>query len=149
MTGPVATEIVSAAPTWLGTPYQHQASVKGAGTDCLGLVRGVWREIVGPEVEPVPAYTSDWAEASGKEVLLSASRRILVERPMNEAEPGDVLLFRMRRHSVAKHMGIIASTRPEWTFIHAYSGHGVVESALTDSWHEKVVACFSFPDGVV
>ena len=28
---------------WIGTPYRHQASLKGVGCDCLGLVRGVWR----------------------------------------------------------------------------------------------------------
>ena len=32
--------IVAAARTWIGTPYEHQASCRGAGTDCLGLLRG-------------------------------------------------------------------------------------------------------------
>lgn len=34
-------EIVAAARQWLGTPYRHQASVRGVGCDCLGLIRGV------------------------------------------------------------------------------------------------------------
>ena len=38
-----------AARAWLGTPYRHQASVKGVGADCLGLVRGLWREVAGAE----------------------------------------------------------------------------------------------------
>ncbi|MEE8633091.1 MAG: hypothetical protein V3S93_01305 [Methyloceanibacter sp.] len=46
---------------WLGTPYHHQASVKGVGCDCLGLVRGLWRELCGPEPEAMPRYTRDWA----------------------------------------------------------------------------------------
>lgn len=54
-------EIVAAARGWIGTPYQHQASLKGVGADCLGLVRGVWRGIVGPEPEETPAYTSTWS----------------------------------------------------------------------------------------
>ena len=33
--------ILAAAYDWLDTPYQHQASVKGGGCDCLGLIRGV------------------------------------------------------------------------------------------------------------
>jgi hypothetical protein len=37
---------LTAARSWLGTPYRHQASVKAQGADCLGLVRGVWREVV-------------------------------------------------------------------------------------------------------
>ena len=54
--------VLAAARGWLGTPYRHQASVKGVGADCLGLVRGVWREMVGAEPETLPAYTADWAE---------------------------------------------------------------------------------------
>ena len=49
--------IVQAARGWIGTPYVHQASVKGGGTDCLGLVRGIWREFFGAEPEVMPAYT--------------------------------------------------------------------------------------------
>ena len=58
--------ILSIARDWIDTPYQHQASVKGAGCDCLGLIRGIWREIYGDEPINVPAYTPDWAEALGK-----------------------------------------------------------------------------------
>ena len=36
-----AEAVIAAARGWIGTPYLHQASLKGVGTDCLGLVRGV------------------------------------------------------------------------------------------------------------
>jgi NlpC/P60 family putative phage cell wall peptidase len=36
--------LVTLARGWIGTPYRHQASLKGVGCDCLGLLRGVWRE---------------------------------------------------------------------------------------------------------
>ena len=42
-------EIVRLAREWIGTPYQHQASLKGVGADCLGFLRGVWREAVGED----------------------------------------------------------------------------------------------------
>ena len=58
-------EVVTAARGWIGTPYVHQASVRGAGCDCLGLLRGVWRELIGPEPEVVPPYTMDWSEPQG------------------------------------------------------------------------------------
>jgi NlpC/P60 family putative phage cell wall peptidase len=67
--------IVKAARGWLGTPYHHQASVKGAGSDCLGLIRGIWRELYGPEPEAMPAYTRDWGDATGSETLLAAACR--------------------------------------------------------------------------
>ena len=60
--------IVAAARSWIGTPYRHQASLKGVGCDCLGLLRGVWRDVVGDEPERPPAYSRDWAEASSPKV---------------------------------------------------------------------------------
>ena len=38
-------DIVAAARRWVGTPYVHQASLIHVGCDCLGLVRGVWRDV--------------------------------------------------------------------------------------------------------
>ena len=70
-------DIVAEARRWIGTPYCHQASTLGAGADCLGLVRGVWRGLIGDEPEVVPAYTADWSEASGQEVVLGAASRWL------------------------------------------------------------------------
>ena len=137
-------KVVDAARGWIGTPYLHQASVKGAGCDCLGLLRGVWREVYGPEPEVVPPYTMDWAEPQGIEVLLGAARRHLVEKPVADAAPGDVLVFRMRSGAVAKHVGIMSSGE---AFIHSFSGHGVVESALTDAWRRRVAAVFGFHEG--
>ena len=66
--------IVAEARSWVGTPYQHQCSTKGAGTDCLGLVRGVWRAMLGPEPEVVPPYTADWAEPGGTD--FAAAQRL-------------------------------------------------------------------------
>lgn len=88
--------VVQSARGWIGTPYVHQASVRGAGTDCLGLLRGVWREMLGREPEAVPAYTRDWSEPAGEEVLWEAALRHLVVKPLDAEAAGDVLLFRMR-----------------------------------------------------
>lgn len=136
---------VEIARTWIGTPYRHQASTKGAGTDCLGLLRGIWRELHGAEPEPVPAYTQDWSEPEGAERLWQAARRHLVEcGPRAAHRQGEVLLFRMRAGSVAKHLGLAAERDGLPTFIHAYSGHGVVESPLSAPWRRRVVARFQF-----
>ena len=138
--------VVDAARGWIGTPYVHQSAVRGAGCDCLGLLRGVWREVLGPEPETVPAYTRDWSEPQGEERLWAAALRHLVAKPLPEETPGDVLLFRMRDGAVAKHLGLQAETGPGASFIHAYSGHGVVESALTSPWARRIVARFAFPE---
>ncbi len=137
--------IVNIARQWIGTPYLHQASVRGAGTDCLGLLRGIWRDVFGAEPMPIPAYSADWSEVSGQEALLHAAQRCLVGVPAGAEAQGDVLLFRMRNGAVAKHLGIAARVGPAPTFIHAYTGHGVIESPLSDPWAKRIVARFRFP----
>src|SRR5437764_272872 len=53
--------IVAEAESWLGTPYRHQASLKGVGCDCLGLVRGIWRAVCGREPGALAGYAVDQA----------------------------------------------------------------------------------------
>ncbi|KAA8609687.1 peptidase [Salipiger aestuarii] len=138
-------DLVTAARGWIGTPYVHQSSVRGAGCDCLGLVRGVWREAIGPEPEDIPPYTRDWSEPQGDEALFRAGLRHMTRKALNDEAPGDVLLFRMRASSVAKHLGLQARTGEAASFVHAYSGHGVIESALSLPWRRRIVARFALP----
>jgi len=142
-TSPVAAEAIEAARGWLGTPYRHQASLKGIGCDCLGLIRGIWREIYGEEAELVPPYAADWAEAGGKEALANAGRRHMIEIAPADALPGDVLLFRWRQTVPAKHAGLLATPT---TFIHAYDGTSVVESPLGAWWSRRIAFAFRFPE---
>lgn len=135
-------EIVATARDWLGTPYQHQASVKGVGSDCLGLLRGVWRAHLGAEPERAPPYTPDWAEIHGEETLMAAAERVLTEIPVNRALAGDVLLFRMGMGCPAKHCAVIS--RPG-RIIHAYWGHCVVETRLVPWWRRRIAAAYQFP----
>lgn len=138
--------IVSAeAMSWVGTPYRHQASCKGAGTDCLGLLLGIWRTLHGTEPERVPAYSADWSEPQGREDLLLAAHRHLVVKSLDNAQVGDVLLFRMRERAVAKHLGIQTGIGDKSAFVHAYSGHGVTCSPLSEPWSRRLAARFAFP----
>ncbi|MBD3662938.1 C40 family peptidase [Sulfitobacter sp. TSTF-M16] len=138
--------IVSAARGWIGTPYVHQAAAKGAGCDCLGLVRGLWRDLKGQEPEVVPAYTVDWSEPQGDERLWAAAARHLKAKTVQDEAPGDVILIRMRQGGVAKHLGVQARVGPTASFIHAYVRHGVVESPLSAPWRRRIVARFEFPE---
>jgi cell wall-associated NlpC family hydrolase len=99
------THIVALAREWLGTPYHHQASLKGVGTDCVGLVRGIWREVYA----------------------------------------GDVLVFRWRRHTLAKHCAVLS--KPV-AMIHALEGAPVSEVAFTPWWRRHVAGAFAFPSTV-
>lgn len=142
----VADRAVEIARWWIGTPYVHQASVIGAGADCLGLLRGVWRELYGAEPEVVPAYTPDWSEPEAEERLWQAALRHLRAADGAGVGAGEVLLFRMREGAVAKHLGISSGAGEGATFIHAYSGHGVVECPLSEPWRRRIVARLVFPE---
>ncbi len=135
--------VVAAARGWLATPYRHQMSVRGVGCDCLGLVRGVWREVVGPEPEAPPPYTPDWAERSGAETLRDAARRWLSEVTLTAARPGDVILFRMGPGAPAKHAAILSA--PD-RLLHAYWGRAVTETAFIPWWRRRAAAAFAFPN---
>ena len=138
-------DIVAAAKGWLGTPYAHQVSVRGVGCDCLGLVRGVWRELLGEEPETAPPYTPDWAETTGEETLMAAARRHLVDLPVSKAEAGDVLLFRMALGAPAKHCAIVSGAG---RIIHAYWGRAVCETRLSPWWERRIAGAFRFPERV-
>ena len=138
--------VVAEARLWIGTPYRHQASVRGVGSDCLGLVRGVWRVCVGAEPMVVPPYTEDWAEPQGDEVLVRVAGSVLRPVPTGRAmRPGEMLLFRMRDGAIAKHLGLLAEAGAAPTFVHAYSGHGVVESSLSAPWARRIAGRYDFP----
>ena len=139
------TDIAALARTWIGTPYVHQASSQGAGTDCLGLLRGIWRAVYGAEPCAIPPYSMDWSEAGAREDLMQAADTWLIRKDISDAAMGDVLLFRMRAGAVAKHLGIAGDVGAAPSFIHAYSGHGVLESPLSEPWARKIAARYQFP----
>jgi NlpC/P60 family putative phage cell wall peptidase len=135
-------DIVIEARRWIGTPYQHQASLLRVGCDCLGLVRGVWRGLYGTEPETPPAYLPDWAEAGGRETLADAASRHMTAIAPRLARPGDVLLFRWRALLPAKHAAIMTTSRH---MIHAHDNMAVCEVPLNEWWRRRLVFAFSFP----
>ncbi len=150
-----ADQVVKLARDWLGTHYCHQASTKSVGTDCLGLIRGVYRSLYGREPADPPPYTPDWNERHWQgqrwsalrhgDPLLEAARAHLVLRAEGRPEIGDVLIFRVNRHGPAKHCGILSE--PE-RFVHAHAGQCVAEAPLNRWWYSRLAGVFSFP-GVI
>lgn len=132
--------LVAEARSWIGTPYRHQGSIKGVGCDCLGLVRGVWRAVLGDEPEAPGAYAPGWAEASDGERLLDAVQRHCARR--EAIAPGDLLLFRWRAGLPAKHIGIATTGL---RFVHAQDGACICEVALTPWWRRRLAAVFALP----
>ncbi|GJD42903.1 hypothetical protein AFCDBAGC_0745 [Methylobacterium cerastii] len=135
------------ARRWLGTPYRHQASLLGVGCDCLGLLRGVWRGLLGDEPEAPPPYAGTWAEsaASGTDPFLEAASRHLLPVAADLARhapaPGEVLLFAFRAHLPARHCAIATGAG----MIHAHDHAAVTEVAFTPWWRRHLVGVFRFP----
>ncbi|HHY50472.1 MAG TPA: hypothetical protein GYA10_12070 [Alphaproteobacteria bacterium] len=137
---PTSAQIVGAARAFLGTPYRHRASTRGAGCDCLGLVRGVWRELYGDEPTAVPNYRADGRDLP--DALRQAAERFLV--PVAGAPgAGHVVLFRLGRQPAPRHCGIMVSAS---RFVHAQERLGVVEGNLTDGWQRRLAGIFAFPE---
>jgi NlpC/P60 family putative phage cell wall peptidase len=138
-------KIVAETRSWIGTPYRHQASLKGLGCDCLGLVRGVWRAIVGDEPERAPPYAPDWAEATGAEALADAAARHLIAIASADFASGDVLLFRWRANLPAKHAAIVTAPGK---MVHAHDGAAVAEVFIAPWWRRRLAYAFKFPEVV-
>jgi len=132
---------VRAARAWLGTPYRHQASALGAGCDCLGLLRGVWRTLYGDEPVLVPPYRMDRRGQERDPALRLAAERFLiaVEGP---AQAGQAGLFRLGGAAEPRHCGILIA--PD-RFIHAQEHLGVIEANLTSGWAKRVSGRYRFP----
>jgi NlpC/P60 family putative phage cell wall peptidase len=150
-------KIIAVARSWLGTPYHDQASLKGVGCDCLGLARGVWREVVGQEPFPIPPYSRDLGLVAGPEGINRSSgaieggqgpagqtgpREVMAEIAPAAVDPGALVLFRMMPRAIAKHVGILAASD---RFIHAYERLGVIEEPLTQAWRRRIAFAFLFP----
>ncbi|KKB09044.1 NlpC/P60 family protein [Devosia chinhatensis] len=135
-------EVVSAARLWLGTPYRHRASTLGAGCDCLGLLRGVWRMLYGSEPVAVPAYRADWRDPEHDGALERAAATFL-RAETGPPTAGQVVLFRLGGQARARHCGILLG--PE-RFIHAQEHLGVVEANLTTGWAKRMSGRYRFPD---
>jgi NlpC/P60 family putative phage cell wall peptidase len=128
-------QIIAEARAWLKTPFHHQASVKGVGCDCGGLVRGV-ADALGINTDGVP---SNYAREPANGMLQQILNKYLYET--NDPRPGDVVLFRLLKEP--QHLGIL--TAKDYV-IHAYQPTGyVTEHRLDDKWSRRIVAYYRFP----
>lgn len=84
-------EIVAEAESWKGTPHRHQASIKGLGCDCKGLIVGVARHTGRQEAQSDFAMMCDYGDPDP--LILKSGLAALFDRLAGPI-PGAVLLLK-------------------------------------------------------
>lgn len=98
--------IVAEARTWLGTPFHEQASVKGVGCDCLGLIMGVAAALGLAAVHgELKAAAISYNPTRIDPALLKIGLGRHMDR-IGAIEPGAVLLWKVGRPLKAQHLAI-------------------------------------------
>lgn len=139
-------QAIAIARTWIGTPYQHQACLKGHGVDCVGLIKGIYEELYEVKTREVVNYTPDWGDSNGNESLLKIARKYMRPVTPGNVDAGHVVLMRWKRRRVAKHALLMTSSD---TAIHAYNRSPVCEIHLSKWWLDKIVYAFDWPEKAV
>jgi len=132
--------IVTEARRWLGTPWKHQASLRGVGTDCIGLVAGVARELgmdAAEAFERAREYHGYGREPDPRLIALGCAS--FLDPADAPARAGDVLVLRFRTEP--QHFALVT----ERGIIHAYAqARRVVEHRIDPMWAARVVSAWSF-----
>jgi NlpC/P60 family putative phage cell wall peptidase len=134
-------QIADEARQWVGTPWRHQASLKGIGCDCIGLVRGVARALglTAPFATGAARRYAGYGRTPDPEMLLEACGDYL---DPGRGDLGDVLLLRFEREP--QHFALISNLKPR-RMIHSYAqARKAVENGIDHVWMGRIVRVYSF-----
>lgn len=142
-------QVVEAARSYIGTPFNHQGRTKGVELDCVGLVLSVAEDlgIIGRDGKLVRRYDyRDYGpQPVGTEVLDHCKVR-LVFKPIQDIKPGDVICTKIPENPT--HTAIVSEMHGVLHMIHAYSAgrQQCVEHIIDIKWRRRIVAAFAFPN---
>lgn len=128
---------------WVGTPFHWEASVKGVGCDCRGLLTGVARDLGRPEADSIEANVVGYSRQIDETALLAGLDKVF-KRRNGKPKPGDILAFRIR--GKVQHLGIMVEGG---RFAHAYSlePRQVIETPLSGLWLKRLAGKWGWRDG--
>lgn len=135
-------QVIAEAETWVGTRWLHQASCKGAGTDCIGLIAGVAANCGSLEAQQFLA-TPEWRRyprTPQPEFMYKVCDLLMDRVQLNELKVADVMMFRdsSNRHPI--HFGFLV---PGNKMIHAWAVvKKVAKHQLDQGWREKLVRVY-------
>lgn len=115
--------VLAVAPSWLGTPWVHMAGIKRQAVDCAHFLLRVFAEAGVIEHFDPPPYPRSWFVHQSEERFLGwvVEHFHCVERPMEQAQPGDVILYRIGR--CYAHGALLVEPK---LVIHAFAKNGQV-----------------------
>lgn len=129
--------IVSAARSYLDTPWKHQGRMRGHGVDCAGLLMCVAYDVGIKDVR-----ISDYGRTADPDRARAIIEEHMVPVRFSEVASGDVLSFVILND--VQHYGMV--TAPGM-FLHAYQPVGkVVEQSLSEPWLRRLRGCYRFPE---
>lgn len=130
--------IAAEALSWVGTPYHHQADVKGRGVDCAMLLVRVFVDTgIVPAFDPRP-YTPDWYMHRDEERFLGWISKFGDPVPEGSPlEPGDVALYKFGR--CVSHGGIVVEPG---IMVHADQAACRVVRCETTRWSDRYAGAY-------
>ncbi len=135
---------------WRETPWVHHHMLKGVGTDCIGMIVGVGKNVGVLEfdwsmkkAQPYKGYT----RTPNPHKMRSGLASFFVPTKESEMNIGDVLWFKI--DDEPQHVGILG---PKRLFVHAemiprphFPNGKVVCSTMNFSQGAKLMAVFRYP----
>ncbi len=146
--------IVNQARTWLGTPFVHQARLKGKGCDCLGLIVGVVDELglTDESGRLLSSYDEiNYSKEPDGKYLIQKLSQILDEPSVtvnpSEIKAGDLALFKMGNNP--QHLAIITDYEGGLEMIHCYAqARKVIEHRFDEDWQKRLYKVFRIKNGI-
>lgn len=101
-------QIVAEARSWIHTPFIWQASLKGVGCDCKGLMVGIARELGMPEAETIDARIDNYEHTFSPDRLLAGLEATLIR--VDRAQPGDLIAMPMGPQPGPRHLAVLTES---------------------------------------
>lgn len=139
-------KIIEEALTWDGTPYHHQACVKGIGVDCAQFMAGIAKSLnLIPANAKLPTdYSPQWHLHNREEKLVEQLLAFgCVQIDIADTKPGDIIGFKIGR--AVGHLGLMLNNNQ---FIHSQNlivPCRVTINSYCDPWKSRHTVSFKFP----
>ena len=135
--------VVAEARLWLGTPWRHQAALRGVGCDCIGLIGGVAAAV---------GLTGDWLTDASRDFkgygrepdaarMIAGCERWMQAVPRRQIQLGDVLVM-LYQSETPRHFALVSRLDPLY-MIHGLAGaRKVVENIVDPVWDARIVGTY-------